>query len=197
MSQLKDNFSNNKTFKNDLIELIPQPFQLGIVKDLLQETSILNAIREEFNGVNWYKRNMDLYELFQSDDLSKMSFKQISIIYEFLKREVMPWVGEVTGLELKNISATCSFYSHTDYLLVHDDQQDDRLVAFVLYLTGKENWKEEWGGAFEMFSSDEDGHPNKAVRSIYPSNNQFVFFPVTNRTYHQVSSNFMIYVFFF
>lgn len=96
----------------------------------------------------------------------------------------------MTDLELTQISATCSLYTDTDYLLVHDDQQDDRAVAFILYLTGKENWKPKYGGALQLFTTDIDDQPLEPVKHIFPSNNQFVFFPVTNKSYHQVNLTF-------
>lgn len=168
-------------------EIITEPFKLCVLKNLLHDPSILDNVRQEFNEINWNHRNMDLYELFQSEDLKRLSeFKYINMIYEFLKTDVMNWVSDVTGLELTKISATCSYYSDTNYLLVHDDQQDDRVVAFVLYLTGKDGWKSEWGGSLQMFSRDEEDQPNVPARNVVPENNKFVFFPVTNKSYHQV-----------
>lgn len=96
-------------------------------------------------------------------------------------------VSDITGLELTHISATCSLYSDTDYLLVHDDLREDRVVAYVLYLTGKEGWNTEYGGSLQLFSKDAEGQPLQAVKDVWPSNNQFVFFPVSNQSYHQVN----------
>lgn len=84
------------------------------------------------------------------------------------------------------MSATCSLYSDTDYLLVHDDRQDDRMVAYVMYFTGKDDWNPKHGGALQLFSKDSNGQPLDAVRDVFPANNQLVFFPVTNDSYHQV-----------
>lgn len=83
-------------------------------------------------------------------------------------------------------SATCSFYSNTDFLLVHDDLQEDRMFAFVLYLTGPENWDASWGGSLQLLDCNERGHPGDIKKSINPANNQLILFPVTNRSYHQV-----------
>lgn len=95
-------------------------------------------------------------------------------------------VSDITGLELTHVSATCSLYSDTDYLLVHDDLQEDRVVAYILYLTGNKEWERKYGGALQLFSKDEDGQPLQVVKDVWPSNNQFVFFPVSNDSYHQV-----------
>lgn len=101
-------------------------------------------------------------------------------------------MSDLTGLELVRTSVTCSFYSDTDYLLTHDDLQEDRAIAFVLYLTdpvyksSDELWTSEMGGALELFNKDDNGHPRKSVKKILPKNNRFVFFKVTNDSYHQV-----------
>lgn len=93
------------------------------------------------------------------------------------------------------MSSTCSFYSDTDYLLVHDDLQDDRAIAFVLYMTdpkqksSDELWTEEMGGALELLARDTNGHPTKCVKRIFPKNNRFIFFKVTDASYHQVSKH--------
>lgn len=72
-------------------------------------------------------------------------------------------------------------------MLVHDDQREDRMVAFVFYLICTDKWTEDKGGALQLFNKDSSGHPKDIVRSIFPCNNQFVFFPVTNDSYHQVT----------
>lgn len=89
-------------------------------------------------------------------------------------------------MDLTHVSATCSVYTNTDYLLIHDDQREDRMVAFIFYLNCVEDWSEELGGALELFNKDKDGHPVEVVKRIFPSNNQFIFFPVTSDSYHQV-----------
>ncbi|KAK9890876.1 hypothetical protein WA026_012221 [Henosepilachna vigintioctopunctata] len=130
---------------------------------------------------------MDLYEFFQSLDLKHIDLEYIKVFYDFMKSTVMPWVSKLTGYDLVEISATCSCYTMTDYLLVHDDQREDRMVAFVYYLTDNDNWGINTGGSLDLFTKDERGLPSKVVRSIFPKNNQLVIFPVTSDSYHQVT----------
>lgn len=40
-----------------------------------------------------------------------------------------------------------------DYLLCHDDQLENRKIAFILYLTENE-WSEKDGGQLELFKCD-------------------------------------------
>lgn len=48
-------------------------------------------------------------------------------------------------------------------------------------------WKEEMGGALELFAKDEEGRPTEVVHRIYPKNNMLAFFKVGVDSYHQVS----------
>lgn len=93
---------------------------------------------------------------------------------------------------MNKCSVSCSAYTQGDYLLVHDDLESDRCVAFILYLTGLDEdkndiWRPEYGGALEMFDMDGDGQPTNVRHKFYPSHNQFTFFQVRKHSYHQVS----------
>lgn len=75
------------------VKIITEPFQLCVIENFLQDISIFNQIREEFNEIKWNQRNMDLYEFFQSRDLKDTNLEYISNIYQFLKDNVMAWVS--------------------------------------------------------------------------------------------------------
>ena len=78
-------------------------------------------------------------------------------------------------------------YTFSDRLLCHDDKCGDRHIAFILYLV--EDWNEKDGGALQLFSSDNDGYPDKIVQSLYPQLNTMVFFEVSHSSFHQVLPN--------
>ena len=44
-----------------------------------------------------------------------------------------------------------SFIYYLDILLCHDDELDDRRIAFIYYLV-PENWTEQDGGALDLFA---------------------------------------------
>lgn len=183
----KSSWKNGEKCTDSNTELIIEPFKVCVIKDFLENAKLLNDIRQEFNEIDWNMRQMDLYEFFQSRDLKHFtSDSAIGSIYELLHKQVMPLLSGLTAFELTHISATCSVYTNTDYLLVHDDQQDDRMIAFVLYLTDPDGWDETKGGALQLLTKEPNGQPSVVSRSIYPENNQFVFFPVTNDSFHQV-----------
>lgn len=186
IQNFKLNWESHKSFVKDNVELIVEPFKVCVIKDLLEQGSILKDIIDDFNQIQWNKRSLDLYEFFQSVSLKNIELISIKIIYEFLKANVKEWIQKLTGLDLTDMSSTCSLYGDTDYLLVHDDQQEDRLIAFVLYFTGPREWLPHHGGALQLLGKDNNGQPSDPVRDIFPCNNQLVFFQVTNDSYHQV-----------
>lgn len=101
----------------------------------------------------------------------------------------MPWMETITGFELTSMSASCSMYNSGDYLLVHDDLLSNRKIAFVFYLSPwKPEWSESMGGSLELFDTDHNNLPIfPVVKKIFPKNNQFIFFQVCDKSFHQVS----------
>ncbi|XP_044753908.1 prolyl 3-hydroxylase sudestada1 [Coccinella septempunctata] len=186
-AKLKEVWQKGNSFRSDEVEIIVDPFRVCVIDNFLESPDYIDGIRSDFNVLDWNKRKMDLYEFFQSKDLKTLDLDYIKGFYELLKKSVMTWVAEITGYPLEEISATCSCYTNTDYLLVHDDQREDRMVAFVYYMTSSNGWDSSKGGSLDLLSKDEKGLPEKVVRSILPKNNQLVFFPVTNDSYHQVA----------
>ncbi|CAH0555517.1 unnamed protein product [Brassicogethes aeneus] len=187
ISKFKDHWVKNTAIKTDGFELITEPFKVCVFSNFIENGDVLNDVRQEFYELDWNNRNMDLYEFFQSKDLKYLNSEHIKNVYNFLKNDALKLVSDLTGFELTHISATCSLYSNTDYLLVHDDQREDRMVAFVLYLTGENGWSKEKGGALQLLDKDENGQPRNTVKDIFPANNQLVIFPVTSDSYHQVA----------
>ncbi|RZC32276.1 prolyl 3-hydroxylase sudestada1, partial [Asbolus verrucosus] len=152
-SSFKNDFQNawneNKEISSDGAEVIVDPFKVCVINKFLENHTFLNDLRQEFNDIDWNLRSMDLYEFFQSLDLKHLSeHYAINSVYKLLQNDVM------------------SLYSNTDYLLVHDDQREDRMVAFILYLTGSDGWEECKGGALQLLSKDADGQPSKVAKNV-------------------------------
>ncbi|XP_030370936.1 prolyl 3-hydroxylase sudestada1-like isoform X1 [Scaptodrosophila lebanonensis] len=178
--------------ENTGAQIFGEPFQICLMPDLVLSTETTKALVDEMvNKVRWSRKQMDLYEFYQSTDLSNMAeCHLLTKFLQLLRRQVRPWLEQVTNLKLDYVSASCSMYTCGDYLLVHDDLLKDRQVAFIYYLTpweGAEEWSDEQGGCLEIFSSDNEGFPQFPVqRKIAPKNNQFAFFKVGSRSFHQV-----------
>ncbi|XP_036324407.1 prolyl 3-hydroxylase sudestada1 isoform X2 [Rhagoletis pomonella] len=194
--QLKAQWSaQDKEDYHDLstsVKVFRDPFQVCLLPDLLQNKRTCRQLVDEMvQKVQWSRKQMDLYEFYQSTDLSNMAeCKLLTSFLQMLRRTVRPWLEALTGLKLDYVSASCSMYTCGDYLLVHDDLLKDRQIAFIYYLSpweSVENWREEQGGCLELFGSDENCFPLFPVkRKISPKNNQFAFFKVGSRSFHQV-----------
>lgn len=190
LTDFHDNFIKREKFKMENVYLRKKPFQVATIDSFLENTSIITSLVKEMEQMIWTRKQMDLYEFYQTTDLANVKSPFLSRFFEFLKNEVRCYLQHVTGMKFQRVSASCSMYNFGDHLLTHDDLLSDRLIAFVFYLSpwkGKNDWDETMGGALELFSTDDDGQPAfPAVKKVFPSNNKFVFFRVEKKSFHQV-----------
>ncbi|VDP50016.1 unnamed protein product, partial [Soboliphyme baturini] len=86
-------------------------------------------------------------------DFANVSTPAITAIKDFFYTTVRDWFAKVTGFELDSyVALSASSYGYTDRLLCHDDELEERLIAFVLYLTP--DWTERDGGSLDIFHTD-------------------------------------------
>ena len=71
-------------------------------------------------------------------------------------------------------------------MLCHDDQLEDRQIAFIFYLTNSDWDCSKDGGALELFNANEKKECKNVVRKLNPSRNSFSFFEVSPVSFHQV-----------
>lgn len=190
IKEFSQSFKTNQKFSASQVQLINDPFQVSTVDDFLGDNKCIVNLTAEMETIEWTRKQMDLYEFYQTTDLANIRSKSLAQFFKLMNTDVRQWMEKITGMKFKKISASCSMYNCGDFLLTHDDLLSDRLVAFVFYLSpwnGVEKWKESMGGALELFRIDEDGQPKFPVETkIHPANNRFVFFKVDKRSYHQV-----------
>lgn len=181
-NKLEIDEKENKLYKN--------PFKICILQNFIDnDEKIIEKIAEEMSTCEWTRKQMDLYEFSQvMIDRDDFQLPYLKSFYQFLYSTVMPWMETVTGFELTSMSASCSMYNSGDYLLVHDDLLSNRKIAFVFYLSPWCNdWTESMGGALELFEADQNNLPKfPVVKKLYPKNNQFIFFQVCDKSFHQV-----------
>ncbi|XP_055625978.1 prolyl 3-hydroxylase sudestada1-like isoform X2 [Toxorhynchites rutilus septentrionalis] len=192
--QFKQSWSQKEPFRGNGYKLKSEPFQLAVLEEFLEEntktTDVTRELEREFSEMDWRRKQMDLYEFYQTADLCMVEKRFLASFYSNLKENVLPLVQELTGIPLTHVSASCSMYNAGDYLLVHDDLLTDRRIAYVFYLSPWEEhrkWSSNHGGALELFKADENMLPVFPVTNqIYPQNNQLVFFKVSEKSFHQV-----------
>ncbi|XP_055903162.1 prolyl 3-hydroxylase sudestada1-like isoform X2 [Eupeodes corollae] len=191
--KLKSCWSEEQSFSEDKpdVKMYADPFRIAILQDFLSDKKVTWLLVNEMEeDVDWSHKQMDLYEFDQTASLSVAPTMYLQKFFKFLEVSVKPWLEKLCNLRLKSVSASGSMYNCGDYLLVHDDLLKDRQIAFVYYLSPWEEvdqWTDEMGGCLEIFKTDDNCLPHfPVVRKINPRNNQFVFFKVGSKSFHQV-----------
>lgn len=195
LSKLSKKWQENQNFKNSCIEFMNDPFKIGVLNGFIDdpEDVILENLVDDMTKIDWNRKQMDLYDFYQSQDLANIDSPHLSKFYKFLTTDFKEWMQEFTGMKFRHVSATCSNYNFSDHLLIHDDLLGDRLIAYVFYVSP---WVKDWsennmGGALEVYKTDEKGLPRFPVyKKIPPKNNQMTFFKVCKKSFHSVEEVF-------
>lgn len=178
----------NKSGQCDLTSqfLHSSPFIHCVLPELIREDHYLDRLQGELQELTFNEKNNDLYNFHQSSDLKHASGRQIAALRNLFYKDILQWMKKVTGIELsENVDLFCSIYEYTDVLLCHDDELEGRRIAFILYLVPP--WLSTDGGSLDLFGTNDFCQPVKVEKSIYPTWNQFTFFEVSPKSFHQVA----------
>ncbi|XP_038068224.1 prolyl 3-hydroxylase OGFOD1-like [Patiria miniata] len=166
--------------------LLRDPFSCCVLPNFVKDEAFLQGLKDELLDLPFEEKSNDLYKFQQSGALQNFSSPHIIGLRKFLYEDFLAWLRNVTCIPLDDtVDMTCSKYNYTDSLLCHDDELGGRRIAFILYLVPQ--WEEEDGGALDLFTIDAHGQPSHVVKSLLPKWNNFVFFEVTPRSFHQVA----------
>lgn len=129
----------------------------------------------------------DLYQFYQIESLRNVQQVDVEKIYKELTSHCFTvFIRNVTGLEISNkLTINSSLYLKGNVLLVHDDQVDDRKLAFILYLVDL-NWSKNDGGSLDIFISKKR-LAYRCIRSFLPLWNSMLLFEVSTKSFHQVA----------
>ena len=180
------NFSTLATISSEEY-LSSKPFEHYSIIGVFNEDKLKELVKE-LEAYEYYIEDHDLYQFKRTHDFKNTNN---SLIKEF--REILfsdSFVREmerITGLNLLRDKGDLHSLKldQTHYLLCHDDQVQDRAVAFIINLS--QDWNEEDGGILELFESDSSGNPRSIAKKIIPEFNQFNFFTVSSKSFHQIS----------
>ncbi|MDO8564280.1 MAG: 2OG-Fe(II) oxygenase family protein [Nanoarchaeota archaeon] len=137
--------------------------------------------KEEFE-----EKDSDLFSFKQTQDLHYSENKEIKEFVGFLEsQEFSDLVGGMTGIKVESgaLDLFGSLYENTSYLLCHDDQLEDRKIAYIIYLG--DNFNEDDGGAL-FLREDNKGKPGEIAQKYYPKFNSLVMFEVSKKSWHEV-----------
>lgn len=177
---------NNTYTKNNNLEVLAKPFRVCKISNFIENEEIMDEIKNELLDVKTRRNSIDLYQFEQSNEISTVNSQYLKLLYETFQTEMVAWMRKNTNIELNgHVSMSSACYTDTDFLLCHDDNLEDRRIAFILYLS--KSWTEEDGGALDLIDTDENGLPRNVVKSLIPEYNSLVFFEVVHNSYHQVA----------
>eukprot|EP01039_Chlorochromonas_danica_P008261 gene8261-9110_t len=179
------------------------------------EHDFMRAVHEELVGnMKANFKETDLFKVFQTDELGiteasvmeKTMPHLLKLRTALYSKEFRDFVQQITGCgELTDrVDLSSNAYANSCHLLCHDDVIGTRRISFIIYLSDPdEEWKEEDGGALELYPLDgssvvftpEAGPQGIPVamptKSILPTFNSIAFFTVLpGRSYHSVQEVF-------
>ncbi len=176
ISKLRRSFVSSKPFKH-----------LHISQFLKEDkcVALLKALKTE----EFVHKESDLFSLNQTADLEESRNELLKSFYLLVRsKEFAQWMQSITGLAVKAsaLDLAGSLYRSTDYLLCHDDQLEDRKIAYILYLS--KDFEEKDGARFILFNSTRYG-PTTVAHAYPPEWNSLLFFEVSPVSFHMVEEN--------
>ncbi|XP_019695755.1 prolyl 3-hydroxylase OGFOD1 [Harpegnathos saltator] len=151
-----------RDFKSTDIEVISKPFRICRISNFLRNKEFLEKVKDELLNMEFKRKVIDLYQFEQSADLNTVETEYVRKLRDGFRDDVTMWMELNTDITLNGkISMSCSIYFDTDHLLCHDDNLEDRRIAFILYVM--DEWTVEDGGALDLFDTDENGFPGNVA----------------------------------
>ncbi len=161
-----------------------QPYPHAAIENFLNPAKA-NLLERALLKHRFERKESDLFAFWQTIDLRD---SEDPVIKEFLavmaSDEVREWLKAITGIRVKSLDAMGVIYRDTDRLLCHDDELEDRKIAYILNLS--DGFTKKDGGALAILDSDKKGRPRNVVRRIAPKHNTFSFFTVSTKSHHMV-----------
>ena len=178
INTFKESFSNAK------------PYEHISISNFLKEEKA-KELEEALFSLNYEEFNTDLYHFFKSKDFK--SIEELNpTLQEFytlvFSKEMIELFQTLTSTSI-NFNKQGDLHSillqQTHYLLCHDDQVDERSIAFIFNLS--RDFTQQDGGALELFDHNDSQEPTICSKVIVPSFNQLNVFKVSPVSFHQIS----------
>ena len=172
--------------KTNTISVVEKsPFPHVVVEDFLDDDT-LDLVIDALAGLEYSFSESDLFSYWASVKLTDIDHPALNVLREDLGDK--SWRKEVSQAfqvsKLSRIDMAAYVYGQGDFLLPHDDQVEDRIIAYSLHLTP--DLEELDGGSLDLFEGKKDG-TSKLVKSIIPKFNSLNMFEVSETSWHQVS----------
>ena len=161
------------------------PFPYVVVEDFLDEDT-LDLVIDALAGLEYSFSESDLFSYWASVRLTDIDHPALNVLRNDLGDK--SWRNQVAKAfqvaKLSKIDMAAYVYGLGDFLLPHDDQVEDRVIAYSLHLTP--DLEENDGGSLDLFEAGKEGKSN-LVKRIIPKFNSLNMFEVSPISWHQVS----------
>lgn len=185
ISKLKSSFQKAKPYRYlEADEFFNHDKMVAVLKALLAE--------------KFYFKESDLFKFNQTQDLKNTKSKILQEYIAFLySKDFVAYMQELTGFNYsQTVDIAGTMYEDTNFLLCHDDQLDDRKIAFLCYMSTVSKTD---GGSLALYTYKKVKNkaknskkvkelilPDKIVKQIFPSFNKLAFFEVSEISFHEV-----------
>ncbi|HLP79483.1 MAG TPA: 2OG-Fe(II) oxygenase family protein [Acidobacteriota bacterium] len=164
-----------------------KPYPHLQLADFFNEKKML-AVLKALCKEHFFVKESDLFKFKQTADLKGTQSKVLKEYIDFLySKEFVDYMQRLTGHTFtQTVDIAGTLYEDTDFLLCHDDQLDDRKIAFLSYLT---TIKSMHGASLALYSHTKKGKiflPKDVVKRIHPTFNKLAFFEVSPISFHEV-----------
>ena len=170
---------------NKIQSIDTSPFPHVVVENFL-DTDTLDLVIDALAGLEYSFSESDLFSYWASAKLTDIDHPALNILREDLGDK--SWRDEVAKAfqvsKLSKIDMAAYVYGLGDFLLPHDDQVENRIIAYSLHLTP--DLEENDGGSLDLFKANNEGK-SQLVKSIIPKFNSLNLFEVSATSWHQVS----------
>ena len=170
---------------NTIRSIDVSPFPHVVVENFLDEDT-LDLVIDALAGLEYSFSESDLFSYWASVKLTEIDHPALNILREDLGdkkwRDTVAKAFQVSNLS--KIDMAAYVYGLGDFLLPHDDQVENRIIAYSLHLTP--DLEENDGGSLDLFEANEQAK-SRLVKSIIPKFNSLNMFEVSATSWHQVS----------
>ena len=170
---------------NTIKSIDASPFPHVVVENFL-DSDTLDLVVDALAGLEYSFSESDLFSYWASVKLTDIDHPALNILREDLGDK--SWRDEVAKAfqvsKLSKIDMAAYVYGLGDFLLPHDDQVENRIIAYSLHLTP--DLEENDGGSLDLFKANNEGK-SQLVKSIIPKFNSLNLFEVSATSWHQVS----------
>ena len=136
-----------------------------VVEDFLDEDTLDLAI-DALAGLEYRFSESDLFSYWASVELTDIDHPALNVLRNDLGDK--SWRNEVAKAfqvaKLSKIDMAAYVYGLGDFLLPHDDQVEDRVIAYSLHLTP--DLEDNGGGSLDLFEAGQEGK-SKLVKRVF------------------------------